>query len=159
MVQLQAPARQIARAGACVLLVLAAGCDRAALPGMGGDQGPRVLELAHDTIRLAAGERLVEVQVRRDATGDFDPALAEAHPGDYLRFTATDRAGHALSFVGNELPPEVREFLEGTGQMRSPPLITVDASWVITLEGAPPGEYPFHCTTHNTAGRLRVTPR
>jgi plastocyanin len=151
----EAPVRRSLRAGACVLAVLAlAACDRAGLPGR--DEGPRVLELEHETIRLDAGQRLVQVQVRRTAAGDFEPDIVEANVGDYVRFTAGDGAGHAIAFVGTALPPQAREFLDSTGQVRSPPLITADASWVITLEGAPPGDYPFHCTTHNAPGRLQV---
>jgi plastocyanin len=139
---------------ACLLAT--AGCERIA---PGGDDGPRVLELAHDTIRLEAGVRLVEVGVRRQQDGEFDPAAVEARVGDYVRFTAQDRAGHAIAFQGAGLNAATREFLERTGQLRGPPLITNDASWVITLEGAPAGDYPFHCTTHNVAGRLSVVAR
>jgi plastocyanin len=130
-------------------------CDR--VPGVGGDAGPRVLELAHDTIRLAAGVRLVDIEVRRQQGGDFEPAEVQARSGDVVRFTARDRAGHAVVFVNTELAPDVREFLERNGQMRSPPFVTDGTSWVITLEGAPPGEYPFHCTTHDVRGRLTVS--
>jgi plastocyanin len=154
----EAPLRTRVRGGVVALLAcaLAAGCDRA---GPGGDEGPRVIELAHDTIRLEQGVRLVDIAVRRQADGEFDPADVEARQGDLVRFTAGDGGGHAIAFVGPQLGAEARSFLEQTGQLRSPPLIVSDASWVITLEGAPPGEYPFHCTTHNVAGRLSVVAR
>jgi plastocyanin len=160
-----ASARRSSRAGAVLLhgtfvaaaVLAVASCDRV---GVGtGDEGPRVIELAHDTIRLEAGVRLVEVRVRRDAQGDFDPAHAEARTGDYVRFTAADRGGHAIGFAAGMLEPAVHEFLQRTNQMRSPPLITDGASWVLTLADAPPGEYPFHCTTHDAPGRLTVSPR
>jgi plastocyanin len=153
----RAPVRQFVRAGAFVsLTVLAAGgCDRV----VPGDAGPRVLELAHDTIRLEAGVSLIDVAVHRQATGDFEPAQVEARQGDVLRFTAADRAGHAIVFTSPSLEPAAREFLEQSGQLRSPPLIAEGAAWVITLADAPPGEYPFHCTTHNVAGRLTVSAR
>jgi plastocyanin len=147
------------RSGALLTLLFAlTACDR--VPGIGGgDEGPRVLELDHDTIRLEGGVRLIDVAVRRQADGDFDPAHVEARQGDVIRFTSEDRAGHAITFVGAELPADTHEFLDRTGQMRSPPFITDGASWVITLESAPPGEYPFHCTTHDVRGRLTVTAR
>jgi plastocyanin len=153
------PARPGARAGAFVSLVLllsAAGCDRL---GVRSEEGPRVLELAHDTIRLEPGVRLHEIEIRRESAGEFHPAQLRAAPGDVVRFRAGDRGGHAISFVGSRLDPASREFLDESGQLRSPPLITTGASWVITLEGAPPGVYPFHCTTHNVVGRLEVAPR
>lgn len=124
-----------------------------------GDEGPRVLELSHDTIRLEGGVSLIDVAVRRSQTGDFDPVAVEASVGDVVRFTAGDRGGHAISFEGAALAADARAWLQQTGQLRSPPLITSDAAWVITLSGAPPGEYPFRCTTHNAAGRLTVKPR
>jgi plastocyanin len=142
-------------------LALAAGlsvtsaCDRVAQTR---EEGPRVIELDHDTIRLAAGVRLVEIRLRRDAQGDFDPAHAEAHAGDYVRFTADDRGGHAIVF-GPGLDPAVHEFLRRTEQLRSPPLIDAGASWVLTLADAPAGEYTFHCTTHASSGRLTIQPR
>jgi plastocyanin len=151
---MKAPVRHWLRTGACAFALAGAGCDRVGLPA--GDEGPRVLELEHETIRLEAGQRLVQVQVRRDTAGDFHPDVVEASVGDYVRFTAGDGAGHAIAFVGAALAPQAREFLERTGQMRSPPLIAPDAAWVITLADAPPGDYPFHCTTHDAPGRLRV---
>jgi plastocyanin len=148
----------LARAGVFTLAAVLASsaCDRVGQPG---DEGPRVLELTHDTIRLESGVRLIDVQVRRESSGEFQPPRVEAHVGDVVRFTAGDLAGHAISFVGAELDPAVLGFLEATGQLRSPPLITTDASWVITLEGAPAGEYPFHCSVHNARGHLTVSPR
>lgn len=148
-----APARLILGAGA-VLIALGA-CD-SVRDGI-GDDGPRVLELTHDTIRLADGVRLVDVEVKRGAAGDFEPAAVAARTGDVVRFTAADHGGHAIVFEATTLPQPARDFLQRTGQMRSPPLITSGAAWVITLDGAPAGEYPFRCTTHDTAGRLSVT--
>ena len=148
-----APARRLARAGALLLLALTA-CD-----GGDADAGPRVLELTHDTIQLPDTVRLIDVKVRREASGDFDPASIQAKQSDVVRFTAGDRAGHAIAFDGTTLTPEVREYLERTGQLRGPPLIAADAAWVISLEGAPAGQYPFRCVTHDHAGTLTVTAR
>lgn len=150
----QAPARRIARAGALFFLVLSAcGGER------GGDEGPRVLELTHDTIQLPDSVKLIDVKVRREASGDFEPASLQAEQNDMVRFTAADRAGHAIAFDGTTLAADARAFLERTGQLRGPPLITTDAAWVITLEGAPAGQYPFRCVTHDLAGTLTVTAR
>lgn len=118
-----------------------------------------MLELANDTIQLQEGVSLVDISVRRGEDGDFEPAAAQAAPGDVVRFTAEDNAGHALVFESNSLAADAREFLERTGQMRGPPLIEEGSSWVVTLEGAPAGEYPFRCSTHNAAGRLSVAAR
>lgn len=140
-----------------MLAVGLGGCERA---GVQRDEGPRMIELAHDTIHLPAGVRLHDIEVRREAGGEFHPSSAvEATVGDVVRFRADDMAGHAIAFVGAQLQPPVRDYLERTGQLRGPPLITTGSSWVITLADAPPGEYPFHCSTHNAQGRLVVTAR
>jgi plastocyanin len=136
---------------------LATACD--GVVRSGSDDGPRVIELAHDTIHIEPGRRLVEVRVERTDRGDFHPARVEAAPGDYVRFTAGDGGGHAIVFPEDRLTPQAREFLERTGQLRSPPLIHQGASWVITLEDAPAGAYPFRCSTHNAAGEFVVAPR
>jgi plastocyanin len=133
-----------------------AACDRV---GGARDEGPRVLELTHDTIRLEAGVRLHDVAVRRETGGEFHPSQIDVTQGDLVRFMADDGAGHAIAFVGTLLDPAVRHFLEESGQLRGPPLIASGASWVITTADAPPGEYPFHCSTHDVSGRLTVAPR
>ena len=148
-----APVRLLVAAGAVVILM--AGCDR--VRESVGDDGPRVLELSHDTIRLAQGVRLHDVAVRRTAQGDFEPATVQARVGDVIRFTADDNGGHALAFDGAALAPAARTWIEGSSQVRSPPLISRGAAWVITLDGAPAGDYPFRCTTHDVAGRLTVS--
>ena len=154
----RAPARRLARAGALAVLapalVAIAACE--AVPGT---DGPRVIELANDTIRLEEGVTLVEIVARRSDDGDFDPASAQAQTGDVVQFTAGDNGGHAIVFESTALAADAREFMERTMQMRSPPLIEDGSSWVVTLEGAPAGEYPFRCTTHNTSGRLSVAAR
>jgi plastocyanin len=116
-----------------------------------------VLELANDTIQLGGDVTLVEVTVRRSAEGDFDPAAVEARGGDVVRFTADDNGGHAIVFENTALGADAHAWLERTGQMRSPPLIASGSSWVVTLDGAPGGDYPFRCTTHGESGRLSVT--
>lgn len=137
------------------MLALVVSCGD--VPGV--DPGPRTLELANDTIQLEQGVTLVEVEVRRAADGDFDPGAVAAHTGDVVRFAATDNGGHAIVFESTALAADARDWLERTGQMRSPPLITSGSAWVVTLDGAPPGDYPFLCSTHSARGRLTVSAR
>jgi plastocyanin len=151
-----APVRSWMRAGAVALVaVIPASCDAAGE----GAEGPRVLELTSDTIQLEPNVRLVQVAVRRHADGEFDPAAVEARQGDVVRFTVEDNAGHAIVFDGATLSAEARQFLEQSSQLRGPPLIREGAAWVITLDGAPAGEYAFRCTTHGASGRMTVVAR
>jgi plastocyanin len=136
--------------------VASAGCDRVT---QSREEGPRVLELAHDTIQLAAGVSLKQIDVARRDAGEFDPAVLQANQGDVVRFTARDRGSHAIVFDSPALDSVAREYLERTGQLRGPPLITTGSAWVITLDGAPAGDYPFRCMTHAATGRLQVLAR
>ncbi|MFP4623375.1 MAG: plastocyanin/azurin family copper-binding protein [Gemmatimonadota bacterium] len=92
------------------------------------------------------------------ATDSITPAAVTASPGDAVRFVAADRRPHAVTFVVDELSPEIREFLDRTGQLRGPPLVSEGAAWIVLLEGAPPGSYPFVCRPHDARGELTVIP-
>lgn len=98
-------------------------------------------------------------QVRITGAGGTDsiaPSTIEASPGDAVRFVA-DRRPHALTFAVDALEAPVREYLDRTGQLRGPPLVNEGASWVVLLEDAPPGRYPFYCRSHDASGELIVT--
>lgn len=138
-----------------LVFALCAGCDR-----LTPDPGPATLELDGDTVQLAAGVRLFEVMVATQADGsELEPVRVEAAPGDVVRFTTGDNRLHALAFDAALLSPEARAFLEQTGQLRAPPLVTKGTQWVVTLEGAPAGEYPLTCTTHGAGGSIAVGAR
>jgi plastocyanin len=135
------------------LLILPLGCGDA--PLIGGAKKDRTLELNADTINLPSGVDLHDVALRTNQQGkDFEPAQIAAIPGDYLRFNVGDSRTHAIVFDVTE--PNARAFLERTGQLRSPPLVTNGASWVIALKDAPLGTYAFRCLTHHDAGQLTI---
>ncbi len=141
-----------ALAGVAILAL--SGCDRVT------DSGPAVLELEGDTIQLDVGVRLIDVAVATQQGGsELDPVRVEARPGDVVRFTAGDGRLHALAFESTLLSADARAFLEQTGQLRSPPLVSAGMQWVITLDGAPTGEYPYICTTHGVRGSIVVGQR
>ena len=127
-------------------------CDNAPFVG---DKKDRTLELAADTIDVPQGSDLHDVAVTTNAQRkDFEPPQVQAKPGDFLRFTTGDSRTHAIVFEVTDA--NARSFLESSGQLRSPPLVTNGASWVIALKGAPPGTYNFRCLMHNDAGTLTV---
>ena len=129
----------------------------------GGEEppDPRVLVLGADTIVLPDSIGLVvfEVGRRQDGATRFEPEAAQASPGDVVRFASLDNGAHAIAFDAVSLAPDARAYLEQSGQLRSPPLLARDAAWVVNLEGAPPGRYPFTCATHGERGTLTVTAR
>jgi plastocyanin len=138
---------------ACLLVLLAAGCRGDSAP----EARPPLLELAADTIELPAGTALVEVRLSEAAgAGVIEPERVMATVGDVVRFVAADARGYSVRFEVGRLTAEQAAFLEATQQQASPPLIGTGAAWVVTLEDAPAGEYPFLSANHGTPGVLVV---
>jgi len=138
---------------AALALVLAGGaCDR--LPG----GGPPEIELEGGrVVQLPEGTELVQVELTaRGRNARFEPAEVSVRPGDVVRFSSPEGGTHALAFAAELLQPAQREFLERTNQLRAPPLLEPGAAWIVSLEGAPTGSYPFRCITHGEQGRLHV---
>lgn len=93
-----------------------------------------------------------------DSAAQVHPESIVARPGDVIRFVAVDARTHAIAFEASALAPAARAFLRRTDQMRGPPLISVGAAWVVSLEGAPGGRYPFICLGDSCRGVVTVSP-
>ena len=114
--------------------------------------------IALDSAEVSIPGSVHEIELRGSgATDSLTSSRIEAEPGDALRFVAADRRPHAPSFVVESLEPTVRAFLDRTGQLRGPPLVSEGAAWVVVLEDAPPGRYPFSCRSHDASGVVLVT--
>lgn len=137
---------------------LAIACILAACDPPGPPERPPVLELGEVVAQLPPGARIHEVRVGGAAPApELDPDTLRARAGDVVRFTAAS-ATHAIAFDAQTLPPDAATFLSGTHQLRGPPLVSAGASWIVSLDGAPSGTYPFHCITHGARGVLIVAP-
>lgn len=148
MIRAAAPGRPLGRLGVLCFALLAA-CD-----GIGGGGETVVLDSSEVTVDGAVHD------VRfagAGATDSITPERVDAQPGDVVRFVAADRRPHAVTFMVDSLAAPVRDFLDRTGQLRGPPLVNEGAAWVVALEEAPPGRYPFYCRSHDAAGLLVVT--
>lgn len=139
-------------AGVVFLAILAAGA--CAEPAR---DEPVVLILESDTVTLPAGVRLIEIEIETTGGGEFRPNAPAARAGDVVRFVSKDTRSHAIVFDAAQLAQSALAFLEGSGQLRGPPLLSEEASWIISLEGAPPGDYPFRCLTHGATASLTVS--
>jgi plastocyanin len=150
--QTPTPGRARARSG-----VLAFALAALALPGCEAAGGGATIQLDTAEVRLERGSRVHDVRVRGAADTDtLAPAAVRADPGDAVRFTTDDHRTHAMGFDAARLAPPVREYLERTGQLRGPPLLNRGAAWVVVLDDAPAGRYPFLCRLHGAHGVLQV---
>ncbi|HEX6938998.1 MAG TPA: hypothetical protein VF158_06260 [Longimicrobiales bacterium] len=137
-----------------LLLALAApACESPAL----GERG-EVLELDGDTVRLAPGVAVADVLLRAGAPDAVEPETIRIRSGDVVRFTAADARVHAVAFERARLAPAAVAFLDSTAQLRSPPLLTRGARWIVSFEGAPAGSYPFVDTATGARGTVAVAP-
>lgn len=128
----------------------------AACDAVGG--GAPVVELEQGEVRLADGASLHEVELTGVVPeSGVTPPVVEARPGDAVVFEAQDALTHSVAFAADSLQPAQLEFLQSTAQLRSPPLLTEGARWIISLEGAPSGAYPFVCALHGGRGRIIVS--
>jgi hypothetical protein len=148
-----------ARTGVCLsllstLLVAAACRDVAPV------DRPALLELAADTIELPRNVALHEIRLRQRHGGTpIEPPRVDARVGDVLRFVATDALGYSIRFQHARLAPDALAFLDATNQLASPPLLSEGAAWVVSLDGAPAGEYPFLSANQGIEGVVVVQPR
>lgn len=78
----------------------------------------------------------------RDAE-TLTPDSVAVPPGAWVEFVTGDWRVHEVRFVLDSLGPSGRTFLESTDQVASPPLVDLDARFVVHFGDAPPGHYPF----------------
>ncbi|HKJ93003.1 MAG TPA: hypothetical protein VJ957_07535 [Longimicrobiales bacterium] len=121
----------------------------------GGGSSAHELRLDSQVVRLPRSAHIHDVALEADSTGQ-PLATVHAAPGDVVRFTARDNHTHAVAFDADALAPDARAFLERTAQLSGPPLISAGARWIVNLDGAPPGRYPFRCLSHDRRGLLIV---
>jgi plastocyanin len=136
---------------ALALLVPLGGCETP--PAL---RPPPELELEGRSVTLAPGTEILEVRLHATATRQIDPDSVSGRPGDVVRFVAADALTHVVAFDEASLGPEQRAFLATKQQQRSPPLLSAGSTWVVSLEDAPAGSYPFVCLTHGGKGTLFV---
>jgi plastocyanin len=120
-----------------------------------GRSSARELRLDSQVVRLPRGTRIHDVVLDADSA-DAELIVVDASPGDVVRFTTGDNRTHAVAFDAQALSPDARAFLERTSQLSGPPLADEGASWIVDLDGAPPGRYPFRCLSHGRRGVVVV---
>jgi plastocyanin len=123
------------------------------------EKGPREIVLGTDTMKLPDSVHVATVRMDRSKRAEITPAQVTVRTGDLVRFIASDAGAHAIAFDGETLEQGAREFLDRTGQMRSPPFVESGSTWVVSFKDAPPGKYSYRCPTHGVQGEVTVTAR
>lgn len=135
-------------------LLLLGGCT-------GGEKAASDPEVeAARELGLARGARLHRVVLGgRGAEEHVLPQVVRVDPGDAVEFVTVDHRIHRLEFPRDSLAPEAYEFLRSTGSEASPPLPFKGSRFLLLLEGAPLGRYPFLSHGHGgtTKGVIEVT--
>ena len=140
------------RPGLLLWLALALGCG-----GQDGSAPRDVVRLDEGEVQLPEGARRHDVRFEGvGAQSEVEPATVAANPGDAVAFTAADGITHSVTFLADRMDSTQVAFLEQGGQLRGPPLLSEGSSWVVSLSGAPAGDYLFACTLHGGQGVVRV---
>ena len=133
-------------AGLLPLLILLA-----AVGGCRGSEGGAEDRDAEDAraLGLPPGAQLHRISLGgRGAEEHAIPTSIRALPGDGVEFRTVDHRGHTLTFVADSLTLEVHAFLEATGQMASPPLVSLGNRFIVRLQNAPHGRYLYVSEGH-----------
>lgn len=114
-------------------------------------------QVLRDSLGLGDDDRVHRVSLTSvDNREAPDPDSVEIRVGDHVEFRTADRRVHAVGFLLDSLPPGAADFLRRTGQEGSPPLVEVDARYLVTFADAPPGRYPFSVVGNGAEGRGAV---
>lgn len=116
-------------------------------PGEGSPPDPE-LEGAR-ALGLARGARLHRVVLGgRGSEEHVLPGRIQANRGDAVEFVTVDHRIHTVVFPRDSLTAESFRFLAESGTEASPPLPARGSRFLLRLEGAPPGRYPFLSQAH-----------
>lgn len=140
--------RRLRRGAPCLLagaLLLAAGCE---------EPDPELVpdEVLQSQLGLTPEDRVHTVRISTEAQERADPASLTVLSGDYVQFISSDRLVHEVRFRLDSLSAPARTFLTRTGQGSSPPLLEMDARFVVSFVGAPLGRYPYGLEGNRGAG-------
>lgn len=139
------------RARRFVFFALLLGCG-----GCGHEAGPGYIVIGGDTIPLASGAKIVDVTIETGREPEIQPSKVEAAPGDVVRIESLDGGPHALAFDLTSTDSASRAYLEETGQLRGPPLLTAGAAWILRFDEASRSGYVIRCLTHDATLQLSV---
>ena len=110
--------------------------------------------LLRDSLGLGDDDRVHRVRLSSvDNRERVEPVQVTVRPGDWVEFVTEDRRVHAVAFALDGATPAAAEFLRGTGQESSPPLVESAARFVVSFADAPAGSYPYVVIGNGEDGR------
>lgn len=115
---------------------------------------PRFLpdEVLREELGLTDADRVHTVTVRGGESEAADPTTDSVPAGAFVQFVTGDWLTHEILFDTASLSAEQRDFLTVTDQLASPPLVHLDARFVVSFESAPPGRYPYQMLGNGAPG-------
>lgn len=113
-------------------------------------------EVLQTELGLTPDDRVHTVRISADTAERADPTSVIVEPGDYVQFVSADHFVHEVAFTLDSVSGPGRAFLQRTGQSASPPLLEVDARFVVSFIGAPEGRYPYALMGNRASGAGEV---
>ena len=137
--------------GLLVLAALGSACKKP-------DTSLQPEKLLQDSLGLAAQDRVH--RIRLTSPGNVEtiaPDTVRISVGDFVEFVTGDGKVHAVSFVLDSLPAGGADFLRGSGQESSPPLVNAQSRFLVSFRDAPAGRYLFVVAGNGPDGRGAIT--
>ena len=111
-------------------------------------------EMLRDTLGLTEEDRVFRIEVSAAESRELAlPQVVRIAPGSWVEFFVADHRIHAIGFELSRLTSGQADFLTGTGQDASPPLVALGSRFVVSFKDAPPGRYPFVLEGSGSPGR------
>lgn len=102
---------------------------------------------------LTEADRVHRVALRGGASEGVMPDSVEVREGDWLEFVTDDWRVHEVHFESEGMGGTAWAFLEDSDQVASPPLVQLDARFVVSFLDAPEGRYPFRVEGNGASAR------
>ena len=125
--------------GAALAMATAAACSRPPGP----DPALQPDSVLRAELGLGDADQVHRVEIRGGAQEQLAPAEIQVPQGHWVEFVTADWRVHEVRFEVDSLDADALDFLAGTDQVDSPPLIELGARFVVSFADAPEGRYPY----------------
>jgi plastocyanin len=125
----------------------------------GPDAELRPDERLQEELGFSPREEVHRVVVTGGESESVAPAEVVVPPGAWVEFVSGDSWVHEIRFDVDSLSAGGLRFLTETDQLASPPMVDVDSRFIVSLEGAPEGRYPFQVEGSGRPARGAVVVR